>query len=94
MRDAVQLMDPSIMTVDACSALLPFVPQPDEISSAASYDGEMNGLDQVIKHYFLVSTNLLLCNDRLLSLFMLCIRYQGFLCGLRMSYLKESLRIS
>ena len=35
------------MTPDACSALLPFVPEKEEITSAASYEGEMNGLDLV-----------------------------------------------
>lgn len=48
MRIAVDTMDETILTPDACSALLPFVPEKDEIAAAASYEGEMNALDLVI----------------------------------------------
>ena len=45
MRVAIETMDPTILTVDACSTLLPFCPEKAEIDAAATYDGEMNALD-------------------------------------------------
>lgn len=40
-------MDPVIVTADACSTLLPFVPEKEELSAAESYEGEPSGLDPV-----------------------------------------------
>ncbi len=48
MRTAVDTMDESILTPDACSALLRFVPEKNEIAAAASYEGKMNAIDSVL----------------------------------------------
>lgn len=50
LRDAIINLDPAIMTSEACSTLLPFVPLPDEIKACQNNKEPLEKLNTVIIH--------------------------------------------
>jgi hypothetical protein len=47
LKDALINLDPKIVTSDACSTLLPFCPDAEEMQICKSFDGNLEELDMV-----------------------------------------------